>query len=199
MAANILLIRHAAHDHLGRSLSGRSPAIGLGAAGRDQAFRLAKRLANEGIDRIACSPLDRTRETAEAIAAACGIAAVEVVEPLIEIDMGAWTGREIDSLEGDPAWIAWNTRRATVRIPGGETMAEAGARIVGFLDGLAVEADRQTVAVVTHADMIRASVAHVLGLPLDNLLRFDVDPASVTRIVWGDWGARLTSLNEKGC
>ena len=50
---------------------------------------------------------------------------------------------------------------------------------------------------VTHSDMIRAAVAHVLGLPLDNLLRFEVEPASITRIVAGDWGTKLSTLNER--
>ena len=44
----------------------------------------------------------------------------------------------------------------------------------------------------------RGAVAAILGLPLDHLLRFDIGPASVTRIDAGDWGMRLVSLNEKG-
>jgi broad specificity phosphatase PhoE len=45
--------------------------------------------------------------------------------------------------------------------------------------------------------MIRAAIAWILGLSLDNLLRFDVDPGSVTRLAMGDWGAILTGLNER--
>jgi broad specificity phosphatase PhoE len=197
VAATFLLIRHAAHVHLDRVLSGRLPHVPLSGAGRAQAQRLAARLANGPIDRIVCSPLDRTRETAEAIAEASAIQA-EQVEALVEIDMGDWTGRGIESLAGDPTWAAWNAHRGTARIPGGETMAEAQARVVACLGRLATSGDGQSIAVVTHADMIRATVAHVLGLALDHLLRFDVDPASVTRLVWGDWGARLLTLNEQG-
>lgn len=195
MTATLLLIRHAAHVHLDRLLSGRLPGVALSDEGRAQAGRLGVRLAGEGIDAVACSPLDRTRATAEAIAAACGIA-VEPIGGLIEIDMGAWTGRAITELEGDPDWTAWNSARATARIPGGESMAEAQARIVGVLGELAKRGGGRRIAVVSHSDMIRAAIAHVLGLSLDNLLRFDVSPASVTRVVWGDWGARLMTLNE---
>jgi broad specificity phosphatase PhoE len=53
------------------------------------------------------------------------------------------------------------------------------------------------VALVSHCDIIRGIIAHYLGLPLDNLLRFDIDPASVSRIVVGDWGARVISVNER--
>ena len=197
MTATFLLIRHAAHVHLDRLLSGRMPGVGLSDAGRAQAARLGQRLAGGVVDRILSSPLERTRATAEAIGTACGVSA-EVEEGLIELDMGAWTGREIESLHGEPAWTEWNERRATAHIPGGETMGEAQTRIVHALSRLATDCPGQVIAVVSHADMIKAVVAHVLGLSLDNLMSFDVSPASVTRMVWGDWGQRLMSLNETG-
>ena len=198
MATTFLLIRHAAHIHLDKLFSGRMPGVPLSEAGQAQAARLGAALASEPIDRIVHSPLDRTRETAAAIAAARGSAVpVAAATGLIEIDLGEWTGRSWQDFGDDPAWRDWNERRGSARIPGGETMAEAQARIVGCLAALAREADGRTVAVVSHSDMIRAAVAHVLELPLDRLLSFDVDVASVTRVVWGEWGARLLSLNER--
>lgn len=191
MTATILLIRHAAHVDLDRRLSGRRAGVALSEAGREQAAALGRRLTGRGIERVECSPLDRTRDTAAAIAQACDVPPPAPVEALIEIDMGDWTGRAPDGFGDDPAWRAWNERRGSARIPGGESMAEAQARIAGHLAML-----RQgTVAIVTHSDMIRAAVAHVLGLPLDRLLSFDIDPASVTTVVMGDWGSRLLSLN----
>ena len=183
--------------HLDRLLSGRLPGVALSEDGEAQAARLAARLAREQIDSVTCSPLDRTRATAEAIGNACGVA-VEPIDALIEIDMGEWTGRAIAGLDGDPDWTRWNSDRATARIPGGETMGEAQVRIVGSLQALATRHPERTVAVVSHSDMIRAAVAHVLGLSLDHLLRFDIGPASVTRVVWGDWGARVLTLNQVG-
>ena len=196
VAVTFLLIRHAAHVHLDKIFSGRLSGVPLSDVGRAQADRLGVAASRERLDRILCSPLDRTRQTADAVAAAHGLAA-EPDDALVEIDMGDWTGRELGSFVDEPAWTAWNTERGTARIPGGETMAEAQARIVALLDRVAATDDGRTVAIVSHADMIRGAVAHALGLPLDNLLRFDVGPASVTRIVWGDWGARLMSLNEQ--
>ncbi|MGU3316604.1 histidine phosphatase family protein [Sphingomonas sp. M6A6_1c] len=200
MTATFLLIRHAAHIHLDRRLSGRMDGVPLSDAGRTQAEALARALAaritDEPIDRIVCSPLERTRETAAAIAAACHLPAPEPVDALIEIDMGDWTGVAFEDLHG-PAWDAWNAERGTARIPGGETMAEAQARIVGWLTQTAAAQDGARIALVSHSDMIRGAVAFALGLPLDHLLRFDIGPASVSRIVVGDWGARLLSLNER--
>lgn len=199
MTATFLLIRHAAHIHLDKRLSGRMPGVPLSEAGRSQAARLGVALWADPIDAIVTSPLDRTRETANAISAAAlhGKPGVVVEEALTELDMGEWTGRALDSFGDDPAWRAWNSRRGSARIPGGETMREAQSRIVDRLRGLAGENDGRLIAVVTHSDIIRAIVAYVLGLSLDNMSRFDVDPASITRVVWGDWGARLMSLNEK--
>ncbi len=173
------------------------PDIPLSDAGREQASRLAASLAGEPLGRVIASPLDRTRETAAAISAGRDVPA-ETDDALLEIDLGDWTGRAFGSLGDDPAWRLWNAQRGTARIPGGETMAEATGRIVGLLDRLAREPAEATIAIVSHSDMIRGAVAHVLGLPLDNLLRFDIHPASVTRVVWGDWGAKLMSLNERG-
>ena len=193
MSATVLLVRHAAHVDLNLRLSGRRAGVALSDAGRAQAAALGRRLAGRGVTRVECSPLERTRDTAAAIADACGLPAPVPVEALIEIDMGDWTGRAFDGFGDDPAWHAWNAERGTARIPGGESMGEAQARIVAHLSTAAAG---ETVAMVTHSDMIRAAVAHVIALPLDNLLLFDIDPASVTGVAIGDWGAKLLWLNE---
>jgi probable phosphoglycerate mutase len=196
LAATLILVRHAAHIHLNVTLSGRMPGVPLSEAGRAQAERLAARLAKRGLSAVRSSPLDRARETAAAIAEAAALT-VDTTEGLQEIDFGEWTGRRFDALAGDPEWDGWNARRATTRPPGGESMAEAQARIVTHLHATAREHDGETVVLVSHADMIRAVVAHVLGLELDNLLRFDIDPASATTLTWGDGWARLIALNER--
>ena len=49
---------------------------------------------------------------------------------------------------------------------------------------------------VSHCDIIRAIVATALGLSLDHIHRFEIGPASVSRLVVGSWGARVLSLNE---
>jgi broad specificity phosphatase PhoE len=198
MTVTILLVRHASHIDLDRRLSGRTPDVALSEVGRSQAVRLGTAFASEGIQRVECSPLTRASETATAIATACALSEPTTVQALTEIDMGRWTGATFDSLNDDPDWAAWNTHRGSARIPGGETMGEAQARIVTHMHAAAAAGpEGAVIAMVTHCDMIRGAVAHVLGLPLDNLLRFDIGPASVTRIAIGDWGARLMSLNER--
>ena len=195
MTATFLLVRHAATGDLDVRLSGRRPGVMLSEAGRAQAAALARRLAGVRIDAILASPLDRTRLTADAIAEAKGMQAAPE-DALLEIDLGEWTGVDFATLRADPRWQVWNTERATACCPGGETMAQAQARITALMRRLAGEREEQVVALVTHSDLIRAAVCDVLGLGLAGVHRFDIDPASVTRVVVGDWGGRLLSLNE---
>ena len=195
LSVDVLLIRHAAHVQLDATLSGRTPGLSLSEAGRAQAAALAGRLGAEGIAAVQASPLDRTQATARAIAEAAGVE-VKTVAALNEVDFGEWAGRTFAELAPDPDWDAWNAARSTARAPGGESMAEAQARMVSHLRATAMSHDGQRIAMVSHCDMIRAAVADILGLSLDHILRFDIAPASVTRIVVGDWGARVVSLNE---
>lgn len=198
MAATVLLLRHAPHGDLGVTLSGRAAGRSLSDEGAMQAAALGARLAGAAIASVQASPLARAMETARAVAQACGVP-VEPVAALDEIDFGAWTGRSFADLDRDPAWQAWNRARGSASPPGGESMVAAQARIVSHLQATARDHAGETVAMVTHCDMIRGAVAWVLGLTLDHLLRFDIDPGSITGIVVGDWGGRVLSLNEGIC
>jgi len=191
-----LLVRHAAQDDVGRVLAGRTPGIHLGATGRAQAAALGARLKPEPIDAIHTSPRERTRETAEAIAAAAGLPDPLVTEALDEIDFGPWSGRSFDNLNDDPDFRRWNAARSLARTPGGESMLDVQRRALAHMERVAAEAGERTVVLVSHADVIKAVVAHVLGLSTDAWWRFEISPASITRLVLADWGAKLVQLNE---
>lgn len=195
MTATLLFVRHAAHSDFGARFTGRADGAALSPTGEVQARRLADRLADAPLSAIYASPRTRTAQTAAAIAARHGLD-VATDDAIDEIDLGEWTGRRIAELEGDPDFVRWNTARATARPPGGEPMTAVVDRATDFAARTAAAHPGETVAVVTHADVIRGLVARVLGLSLDNLLRFEVDPASVTRMLFGSWGAKLMSLNE---
>ena len=195
MTATILLIRHAAHSHLGRILSGRSPDIALSDTGRTQAQMLADRLAGTSLHTVHSSPVQRAKETAQALCAQRDMP-VHVVPALDELDFGDWSGRAFVELDSDPRWATWNESRSTAVAPNGESMADAQRRAWSHIEAVALESANQTIAMVSHCDIIRAVVAHVLGLSLDHYGRFDVDPASVTRLAIGEWGAKVLNLNE---
>lgn len=197
MSTVFLLVRHAAHDGVGVTLTGRMPGVGLGTEGRAQAERLAQSLRHEPLAAIHASPQQRTQETAMALAAAQGMARIASEPALDEIDFGsAWQGKSFAALEADPAWQRWNSQRSLARTPGGERMLDVQARVLALIERLLPRHEEESVALVTHADVIKALVSHVLGLGIDAWPRLEVAPASVSRLVVGEWGAKLTGLNQ---
>jgi probable phosphoglycerate mutase len=120
------------------------------------------------------------------------------VEDLGELRFGEWEGSSIADLDQLPEWRRFNTYRSAVRPPGGEFMFEVQTRMLRRLDCFRRQHPGEIVAIVSHCDPLRAVVAAWLGMPLDHLLRFDLDPASVSVAEAGDWGVRIRCLNETG-
>ncbi|MBV8567178.1 MAG: histidine phosphatase family protein [Methylobacteriaceae bacterium] len=195
MTTTFLFVRHAAHDDVGGFLAGRMPGVRLGAAGRAQAARLAERLRREEFDTIHSSPRERTTETAQAISAATA-ARVETAPDLDEVDFGPWSGRGFDELDADPLWRQWNGARSLTRTPGGETMHDVQARVLRLMERLSAKHPERTIVLVSHAEVIKAAVSFHLGLPIDAWQKFDIAPASITKLAVGEAGAKLLGLNE---
>jgi ribonuclease H / adenosylcobalamin/alpha-ribazole phosphatase len=196
MSATILLVRHAEHIEFGRILSGRRRDIALSQEGLEQAAILGDLLGTIDIAAVYSSPRERAWYTAREIAEPHELKVMSE-DRLDEIDFGSWTGCSFAELEGEPLWSEWNERRGSARPPEGESMAEATDRAFAFLSEAAAEHDGETIVALSHCDIIRGIIARCLGLSLDNLLRFDVDPASVSRVSVGNWGSRVMSVNER--
>lgn len=192
-----LLIRHALCDPVGQAIAGRRPGIHLNQAGKTQAEALATRLADLSLAAIYSSPLERALETARAIGGRQRLD-VQVAPGLNEIDFGDWTGRRIIELDQMPDWQAFNTFRSGTQIPGGETMLQVLTRAVAEMNRLrnAHPSPGALVAVVSHGDVLRALVAHSLGVPLDLFQRLELGPASVTILDLNSDGPRLLLLNS---
>lgn len=196
MATTLFLIRHAAHDLVGRVLCGRMPGVHLGERGRAEAAALARRLAGEGLAAVYAGPLPRAQETAEPIARRAGLV-LETEAALDEIDFGAWTGRSLAALDGDPDWRRWNDEREAARPPGGESMQEAQGRMLRWLEAVPRRHPGAAIAAVSHADVIKAALAGLLGLPLGRHDRFEIGPAGIsTVLLWPDGGAKVLRVNE---
>lgn len=195
MTTTVFLVRHGAHDRLGKTLCGRMDGVNLSEQGRREAEAIARRLAGEELEAVYSSPLERTRETAGPIAVAIG-ASVTLDEDLSEIDFGAWTGKTFEELHDDPAWRVWNQARGIARPPGGESMVEVQARLRRWLSRVRDRHPEGRIAAVTHADVIKALVAYALGFSLDQHGRLEVSPGSVTTLAVGDWGMKVMSVNE---
>jgi probable phosphoglycerate mutase len=191
----IFLVRHAAHDLLGRVLTGRIPGVSLGAEGLRQSAHLAERLSQESISAVQTSPLERARETAGPIAARLGIKA-ECNEALTEIDYGAWSGMTFDALDADTRWATWNRAKAVHRPPGGESLLEVQCRAVSCIGSITKSHPNSGAVLVSHCDVIKAILAYYLGLAIEGISRFEIGPASITTISVNDWGAKVLGVNE---
>ncbi|MGE0372616.1 MAG: histidine phosphatase family protein [Gammaproteobacteria bacterium] len=193
MPAVLCLVRHGAYALMDRALGGRGDHA-LSDEGRAQAKRVAAALDGHGVAAVVSSPVWRARETAEIIAGRLGLP-VRLDPAFAEIDYGDWTGRRFDELDGDPAWEAWNRFRGTAGVPGGETMLTVQARAMAGLVRLAAEYRDGEVVVVSHADVIKAMLAHVLGTPLDLMGRMEIGAASLSRVVLYPRDARVVGIN----
>jgi probable phosphoglycerate mutase len=197
LRTTFLLIRHADNDYVGRAFAGRMPGVHLNETGRAQAAALADRLADAGIRVIYSSPLERAVETIRPLADRLQLP-VTTRERLIEIDTGEWTGAVFAELAGDAHWRRFNLFRSSTRIPGGELMSEVQTRMCLELEELRCRHPEQTVALVSHADVIRFALAHYAGIPIDLAQRLEVRPASVSVLALEDHGATILRLNDDG-
>lgn len=192
-----LLIRHALTDSVGKRLSGRSSGLFLNDEGRKQAQYLAERLSKTPINAIYSSPLERALETAQLLARSLNLTPI-LSEDFLEIDFGKWTNCTIDELKSDPQFQLFNTFRSATRIPGGEMMPEAQLRIVAGIEKLRVHYSEKTVAIISHADLIKSAIAYYSGISLDMIQRIEISPASVSIVELYDETARIVLLNETG-
>ncbi|HEV8425114.1 MAG TPA: MSMEG_4193 family putative phosphomutase [Actinomycetes bacterium] len=192
----LLLLRHAATEHTGARLSGWTPGLHLSDGGRAQAKALAERLAPVPIDAVYASPLERCQETAAVLAGARGLK-VETLEDLGEVHYGDWTGHELKELTKRPLWKVVQATPSAARFPDGESIFEMQARAVLAVERLREAHPRQTVAVCSHSDVIKALGCHYLGMHLDLFQRLAVSPASVTAFAFGPV-PHLVRLNDTG-
>jgi probable phosphomutase (TIGR03848 family) len=195
-ATTLVLLRHATTPATGKRLGGRKPGVHLDAAGRLQAEAAARRLAHLPVSAVYASPLERTRETAAPVARAHGLSA-RIERGILEVDYGDWTDRSLASLRRLALWRTVQQAPSRVTFPGGESLRAAQARAVEASERLAAAHPGRTVVLVSHADVIKALVAHHLGLALDLFQRIVIDPASSTVLALGpDHPPALLRLND---
>jgi probable phosphoglycerate mutase len=192
----LLLVRHGVTATTGKILPGRAAGLHLSDEGRLQAEAAAKRI--KPLPRLAAiysSPLERARETALPIARARKMP-IRIDRGLLECDFGDWTGERLDRLSKRPEWDVVQRHPSAFRFPGGESFIELQARITGALARLVAQHPGRVVVAVSHADPIKAAVAHALGMPLDLFQRVVIGTASITAIAYGRTNATALTVNS---
>ena len=194
----VLLVRHGQTPTTGSTLPGRAKGLHLAEKGKAQAEAVAARIgALKDVDAVYASPLERTRETAAPIGRAVG-QRVKVDKGLLECEFGEWTGRKLSELNKLPEWQTVQRYPSGFRFPGGESFSEMQQRMVATLDRLGAAHRGKAVVLVSHADPIKAAVAHALGTHLDLFQRIVVSPCSVTAILQTPTGPVVLAVNSTG-
>ncbi|MGH9181145.1 MAG: histidine phosphatase family protein, partial [Acidimicrobiales bacterium] len=166
--------------------------------GLAQAEAVGERLAALAkVDAVYASPLERTRETAGAIARRVGLP-VRTDKGLLECDFGEWTGGELRVLSRRPEWRVIQRHPSGFRFPGGESFTEMQSRVVGAARRLGATHPGGTIVLVSHADPIKAAVADAAGTHLDLFQRLVISPCSVTAISYGHAGPLVLMVNSVG-
>ncbi len=192
----VLFVRHGHTPTTGKLLPGRAAGLHLSDDGRAQARAVAERIAAlPAVGAIYSSPLERTRETAAAIAAVKGLK-VKTERGLLEADIGQWTGRELKAVRRVPEWKAVQRHPSGFRFPGGESFLEMQSRMVDTVDRLHAAHPGETVVAVSHADPIKAALAHALGTHLDLFQRFAISPCSVSAVAYANGGPMVLTVNS---
>jgi probable phosphoglycerate mutase len=189
-----ILIRHGMTDAVGHTMTGHAAGVHLNAAGRDQAASLPARLGHVPIAAIYSSPLERARETAQPIADARGLR-IDIEPRFIEVDFGGWTNRRFADLAGDRHWQLYNAFRGVTRPPAGEALVDVQTRTVAALIDLHARHPDDVVAVVSHADTLRAMLLYFLGMPIDFVQRLDLSPARLSVLQVGESAPRVLQVN----
>lgn len=146
------------------------PDESLDAGGLDKARELTIR---PGPEHVVIAPTEAARQTAEALGLAADVEAV-----LADMDWGPWRGRSLAELQ-EEAVMAW-LRDPASGAPDGETFAQVVARVAGWMDRLAAGEGR--VLAITHPNVIRATLAHALGIPAESAFRIDIAPLTAVTL-----------------
>jgi probable phosphomutase (TIGR03848 family) len=200
----LLLVRHGrTHANAAGVLAGRTPGVELDAVGREQAEAVAERLSAVPLSAVVSSPLERCRQTAQAIVRQQKGITPMVDERLSECDYGEWTGKTLNELAEEDLWQVVQQHPSAAAFPGGESMRDLHARAVDAVrdhdSRVGSAAGENAVwAAVSHGDVIKAIAADAIGLHLDMFQRLVVNPGSVTVIQYTPRRPFMLRLNDSG-
>ena len=194
----ILMVRHGQTPTTGKVLPGRAAGLHLAEAGVQQAHAVAERIAElPRVDAIYASPLERARETAAPIGKALQ-QRVKINKGLLECDFGDRTGEQLSTLMKKPEWSTVQRAPSSFRFPNGESFTEMQTRMVTTLDNIRQEHPGGVVVCVSHADPIKAAVAHAMGTHLDLFQRIVIGTCSVSAVAYSGHGPIVLTVNSTG-
>jgi probable phosphomutase (TIGR03848 family) len=197
----VILLRHGRTTaNAAGVLAGWTPGVQLDDTGSAQVQAVGERLAKVPLAAVVSSPLERCRQTAEAVVAGRDLA-VQDDDRLGEARYGDWTGRTIKELSKDPLWKVVQQHPSAAVFPGpeGEGLAQTQSRAVAAVRSWNATLGPDAVWLAcSHGDVIKAILADALGLHLDQFQRVVVDPASISVVTYTDTRPFVVRVNDTG-
>ncbi len=198
-ATRVFMVRHGATVLSAEDRFAGATDVALSDEGREQTRRLAERLSREKIVAVYASPLGRTVETAQILAAPHTLE-VQTRDGFREINHGRWeqmTRREVEKRFPEEA-AEWEKDPYTFAPVGGESGLAVTARALPALIELVREYPGKNILIVSHKATIRLLLSSLLGFDprryRDNL---DQKPAALNIVDFRDaTRARLTLFND---
>ena len=168
--------------------------VPLNSTGREQAERLAARLAASPPDLLFSSDLQRARETAAPLGRAWAMSA-QAVPGLREQSFGVLEGLQVPTIQAThpDLWAQWLVHRADFALPGGESLREFHARVMAAVRALAVEHSGRHLAIVTHGGVLDMLWRSAKALPLDGLRDCAIPNTGINRLRWLGDGLEILS------
>ncbi|MGY1709897.1 histidine phosphatase family protein [Geodermatophilus sp. SYSU D00758] len=197
----VILLRHGRTTaNAGGVLAGWSPGVRLDETGEAQVRAVAERLAPVPLAAVVSSPLERCRQTADAVLAGRDLEPA-TDERFGECRYGDWTGRPLKELVKEPMWKVVQQHPSAAVFPGpeGEGLAQTQARAVAAVRDWNARLDPDAVWLAcSHGDVIKAVLADALGIHLDQFQRIVVDPASISVVTYTDTRPFVVRMNDTG-
>lgn len=189
----IYLLRHGEVSYIEQGQAVPTETVQLNEHGRAQAAAAARALADVQFDRVVCSGMPRTIETAQIVCGERGLP-IEALPALHEI-----RGGKIMHLSGSElraTFVDAITRRLAPddSFLLGETFGDFRARILPALHALLADQAWGTMLLVLHGAVNRVILAEVLGADLDALGHFEQDAGCINIIDVNEAGYGIIRL-----
>ncbi|MBE0686140.1 MAG: histidine phosphatase family protein, partial [Anaerolineaceae bacterium] len=192
----ILLIRHGDTDFVDEALAGHIDSP-INDEGVIQSLRVAEALKHLSINAIYASPLKRTQETAQPLAKLLKLD-VKINQELNQVNFGDWQGLSFDELIQDLNWRIFQENPALAKIPGGEDGLMVRERVSTAIVKLISQHPQDgIIAIFSHGSIVRHTISHLIGLPLENLNQIRIAPASISTVAISGEKGRLLHLNQE--
>jgi broad specificity phosphatase PhoE len=196
----VFLIRHGVTEwHREKKVLGQRD-VGLNADGISQAQSIAQALSELPMGEVLSSPMLRAVQTAEIIAGAHKIDIAR--DPrLADFRVGKWEGMSYAEVAASPEYQRFLADPLSERIPGGEDLKQIRDRAISAVEQAIEDAPAgESVAIVTHAGIVRVILTHYLGSNPANYHRLRVSPGSMSVLSFADDRElpRVLAVNWRG-